>query len=421
MIFRTATAAAVAILALSPLCRADFAPSAWQYRKRIPVEAGKPISAVNIDRQVFGKAAPDYSDIRIVRGSEEVPYLINRLGASREAKSLSAQILDSSASGGAVQYVLSLEGVTRHSRITLTTRETNFKKKLKIEASADNKSWALVRKEAYIFDFTFEGQHSSILSVEYPVSTRPYLRVTIEGWEDPAVLTGASVSLTEERAAVRQVVQDFNSPAAEEDAKAKATIYTLDFGENGIPKDLLRVELGGDRNLLFHRAATVETSEDNKIWSWHGSGVVYRVEGEESLFIHINDTRHRYLKLRLFHGDDKPLPVKSIIAEAVIRRVIFPVTAGGDYWLYYGNPNAKAPAYDLPMVLARSSMESAAPVNATAEETNPGYTPPPPPVKPFSDRYPGLLYGVLGVAVLAIGYLTVRFMQKASSTTTEPR
>lgn len=417
MIHRNALLAA---LALAPaLCRADFTPSAWQYRKRLPVESGKTISAAHIDRQVYANAAADLSDLRIVRGAEEVPYLITRLGASRESRTVEAQILDSSASGGSVQYVLSLAGAPRHSRITLQTRETNFRKKVRLEASADNKTWALVRKEAYIFDFTYEGQHSSILSIEYPLSTRPYLRLTIEGWDDPAVVWGANLGLTEDRPAVRQVVREFAQPAAEEDPKAKATNYVLDFGEEPAPKDLLRLDLTPDaasKALLFHRAATVETSKDGKLWSWHGSGVVYRVEGEESLAVSMGDTRERYLRLRLFHGDDKPLPLRAVLAESVIRRVIFPVTSAGDYWLYYGNPNARRPAYDLPMVLAKSSIESAAPINAAAEEANPGFTPPPPPVKPFSDRYPGLLYGVLGVAVVAIGYMTVRFLQKASAT-----
>jgi hypothetical protein len=116
----------------------------------------------------------------------------------------------------------------------------------------------------------------------------------------------------------------------------------------------------------------------------------------------------------LRHADDKPLAVRSIAVESILRRVIFPVNAtGGDYWLYYGNPNAKTPSYDLPMVLARSSVESASTVNASAEETNAGYLPPPPPTVPFSDRYPAVLYTVLAGAVVGLGYLTLRFLQKA--------
>ena len=80
----------------------------------------------------------------------------------------------------------------------------------------------------------------------------------------------------------------------------------------------------------------------------------------------MNDSRERYLRVRVYHADDKPLVIGSIAAQAILRRVIFPVSGSGsgDYWLYYGNPNARAPGYDLPMILAKSSVESATTVNA---------------------------------------------------------
>jgi hypothetical protein len=401
---------------------ADFQPSTWQYRKRLPVDPGKPISSVHIDRQIYARAAGDLADLRIVRGVEEVPHLITRMSGSREARRVDAEVLDRSAAGDTVQVVLSLPGsAERHSRVTLTTTEVNFKKRVKLEASADRKAWALVRKEAYIFDFTHEAQHSSILHVDYPVSTRRFLRLTVEGWQDPAVLTGAYVTLAEDRPAVRQVMQEFASPAGTAEEKTKSVVYELDFGGAGIPKDLLRFEIDpAAAPAFFHRAVDIEVSEDkSKGWIPHGRGVLYRVTDEQSLWVQIPEARHRHMKVRVFHGDDKPLGLKSILAESVLRRVIFPVTAGGDYWVYYGNVKAKRPSYDLPMVLAKSSMESAATINAAAEETNPGYVEPPPPVKPFSDRYPGVLYGALGVAVLVIGYMTVRFIQKASSSSAQ--
>jgi hypothetical protein len=393
---------------------ADFVPSTWKFRKRLPVESGKPISSVHVDRQVYAKASQFLDDIRIVRGSEEVPYLVTRMSGSRENKQIDAEILDRSALGESVQFVLELpSNVARHSRVNLATNQSNFRKKVKIEASTDRKSWALVRKEAYIFDFTYEAQHSSILSVEYPVSTRRYLRVTIEGWQDPAVLTGAGVSLAEDRPPVRQIVQEFKTLSPVEDPKTKSTSYVLDFGETGVPKDLLRFELQGEA--MFHRAVEIEVSEDPaKGWSPHARGVIFRITGEQSLWIQLQDTRARYFRIRIFHGDDQPVPVRSVTAESIIRRVIFPVREGADYWMYYGNSAAKPPAYDLPMVLARSSIESASTINAAAQEANPGYIEPPTPAKPFSDRHPELLYAILGVAVLAIGYMTVRFLQKAS-------
>ena len=101
----------------------------------------------------------------------------------------------------------------------------------------------------------------------------------------------------------------------------------------------------------------------------------------------------------------------SVTVEAIARNIIFPSQAGGDYWLYFGNLQAHAPSYDLSMVLAKSTLDNAVSVSAEGRQANPGYKPPEPPVKPLSERYPGLLYGVLGIAVLGLGYFAVRFMQ----------
>lgn len=402
-------------LLLPAMTYADFTPSAWKYRKRLPVDSTKPITAVHVDRQVFAKAAPGLADLRIIHGSEEVPYILNRLSASHELREIETEVLDKGATPAGLQFILALNAVERHSRVTLKTPESNFRRRVMVEASSDRKSWAVIRKEAFIFDFTHEGQHSSILSIEYPVSTQPFLRVTVEGWQDPASLTGASVSLAEDRPPVRQVIQSFKAPKGVAEPQTKSMLYTLDFGEVGIPKDLLRFEVLSAQPALFHRAVEVESSGDGKNWAPHDRGVIFRVPGEESLFVNIADTGTRYLRVRLFHGDDRPLPIDTITAESVLRRLIFPTASVGDYWLYYGNPDASRPSYDLPMVLARSSIESAAAIGANVEEANPGYKPPPEPEKPFSDRNPALLYGGLILAVLIIGYMTIRFIQKASA------
>ena len=393
---------------------ADFLPSAWQYRKRLPVKPGQPVTAVHIDRQVYVNGQPRLQDIRVIHGTEEVPYMLGRQSGAREDKQLPVEILDTAATSEQVQFVLALPKVARHNRIAIQTPETNFKRKVRVESSSNGKTgWAVIRKEAYIFDFTYEAQHSSILSIEYPTSTQSFLRVTVNGWTDPKSLTEATVAQSEERPPVREVMQTFDKLTPVEEEKTKSTVYDLDFGSTGVPKDLIRFEVEGDA--MFHRAVEVETTEDpKKGWAPHSRGVLFRTPEEQSFFLQIGDTMARYMRIRLRHNDDKALSIRFITLESILRRVIFPVNAtGGDYWLYYGNPNAKTPGYDLPMVLARSSVESASTVNAAAEEANPGYQPPPPPVVPFSDRHPEVLYGVLGVAVLGLGFLTVRFLQKA--------
>jgi hypothetical protein len=92
------------------------------------------------------------------------------------------------------------------------------------------------------------------------------------------------------------------------------------------------------------------------------------------------------------------------------------VTAGaGPFYLLIGNPEAKTPAYDLAAVLAREAPQPEVRAVLLAPAANPGYRPPPLPVKPWSERYPQLLYGTLAVAILVMGYVTVRFLFKVKN------
>lgn len=64
--------------------------------------------------------------------------------------------------------------------------------------------------------------------------------------------------------------------------------------------------------------------------------------------------------------------------------------------------------HDLAAVLARKTSMPELAAAASPEEIQPAYQPPPPPVKPWSERHLGLLYGTLAVAILGMGHVIVR-------------
>lgn len=386
---------------------ADFTPSAWQYRKAIHPEV-RPANSVRIDRDVYFIAREDLADLRVVHGVEEVPYLIVTATAQVKEQEVPATMQDRVVTAEGVQAVMSFARVVPHNRLTIQSGITNFRHKVQLFSSADGREWALIKKDAYLFDFTEDEHHASLLTLDYPTSTRRFIKVFIEGARNPAILSGASVLLREERPAAWQEIAKFADPAPIADDKRHTTSYDVDFGARGAPRDRILLTIADPS---FHRTVTTESSDDGKEWTSDGYGTVYRTEGSESLEVPVGSRRARYLRVTIYHGDNRPLKLTSISVEAIARNVIFPSQNPGDYWLYFGNPNAHAPSYDLAMVLAKGTLDNAVSVSAQGRQENPGYKPPEPPVKPISERYPGLLYGVLGIAVLGLGYFTVRFMQ----------
>lgn len=398
---------AFVLVLLSTLAYADFTPSAWQYRKSIHPEV-RPANSLRIDRDVYFIAREDLADLRIVHGVEEVPHLIVIATAQVKEKEVPATMQDRAVTAEGVEAVMVFSRVVPHNRLTIQTGITNFRHKVQLYGSSDGQQWALIKKDAYLFDFTADEHHASLLTLDYPTSTRRFLKVVIEGAKTPAILAGASVLLREERPAAWQEIAKFADPAPVEDDKRHTTSYDLDFGAPGAPRDRILLTIADP---AFHRTVATDWSDDKKEWISDGYSTVYRMEGSESLQMPVGSRRARYLRVTLYHGDDKPLKLTSVSVEAIARNIIFPSQSAGDYWLYFGNPTAHAPSYDLAMVLAKGTLDSAVTVSAETRQENPGYKPPEPPVKPISERYPGLLYGVLGIAVLGLGYFTVRFMQ----------
>ena len=113
----------------------------------------------------------------------------------------------------------------------------------------------------------------------------------------------------------------------------------------------------------------------------------------------------RRLKLSVTDHRNPPLSIRSIKVSAPARQVVLarPADESGELRLFFGNPRADLPVYDfarnLPATLAappaRSELKSAT--------RQPNFVPPP---QPFTERFPWLIYVVLGsVSVVLAGVI----------------
>jgi hypothetical protein len=397
----------LSFLCFAALARADFDPAHWQFRRMATAGEAQQVSVLPLDRTVYEGARTDLADLRLVEDGREVSYVVESLAGSVEQTELRPQILDCSVVPGAgLELTLDLGRAARHNRLRIATGETNFRVKVRIETSADGRRWALARADGYVFDFTQGGRSINVLTVEYPLSTRRFVRATFLGWIRTDAVTAAWLTDYQERPAVWQTVA-VAQPARAEGHQTSLVVF--DLGAARLPHSRLRLVTDA---ALFHRACEIESSEDRKEWRYIGSGVVYRFPDEESLTLDFSEQWDRYLRLRIFNGDDRPVPIAKALAETIERRVKFLPAAAGEVALYYGNPDAKTPSYDVAAILARRAPAPEIVLAAGAPQRNAAYRPPPEPQKPWSDRYPAVLYTVLGAAIVAMGYVTVRFLAK---------
>ena len=390
--------------------------SQWKYRKRIPLTPGEGLAVVKLDREVYVGSQPAQEDIRVFRDSAEVPYILETLQFEGDHREHAEKLLDLSVVNDSdLQFTISA-GRSLHNRVTIRTEERNFRQKVRIEAGDDNRRWSILRSDGAIFDFTQDGLQLSSLSLDFPVSTKPYLRVTVRGWNKASYLVGAYLDHEIVRPTMRETLATL-IPQPVEDPQTQSTMAILDLGVVGLPVDRIVFETASQQ---FQRAVGVEVTHDGKDWSYLGQGVISRVPGngftEESLGFTIRETHSRYLRIRIYNRDDQPIKVTRIQLEGLIHRVRFLAPSTGNYWLYYGNSKVRAPEYDLPILLSRREPATEAQWTLGAAEPNPLYRPPPTPKKPWSEQHPAILYTVLGVAVLALGIATFRFAARLRTT-----
>ncbi|MGH9665888.1 MAG: DUF3999 family protein [Bryobacteraceae bacterium] len=402
--------AAPNLLAFAAVASAAFTPSAWQFRRPLPVGVAPAVSALRLDAGIYRGARTDLADLRIVHDGREVPYVLERLSTRIEDREVPADVLDKSISGGALHLTLATHNGVRHNRVRISTPRTNFRQRVTVETSDDNRRWSVVRDDAEVFDFTEKDRTISVLSVDYPESTRPYVRLTIRGWSDPDFVSGAWIRFHREAPAVRVTLASL-SPQRVEDAAMRSTLLTLDFGA-ALPCNRLEFDSATPR---FSRAAEVEFSAGEKQWTFAARGVLARREPADKVALDLAELHSRYLRVHVFNRDDRPLDFERVRVEADERRVTFESAGGGAWWLYYGNPEAKAPEYDLAAVLPHDKTISAILLNAGDAQTNPDYRPPAPLERPWTERHPALLYATLALAIVLLGAATIRFLRGVSS------
>lgn len=390
----------LSLVAASVLLRADFDPTRWKWRHPLPLPASQELYVVGFEPDVYRTARPDFADVRIVWDGAEVPYVLEILSGGVEVREFQPQILDIGVVPAAgLQLTLDLGRSVRHNHLRLSTGETAFRQYIRIETADRPGNWALVRDDTYVFDST--------VTVDYPVSSRRYVRVTCPAWKRPEAVKNAWIAWREDRPEVLQTVAVLD-PRRSEDPQTQTTTLVLDLGPSPPLYDRLRLETAAPR---FQRNVMVDISPDAAEWTPLGAGPITRApDQKESLLIRFGDRRQRHLRVRIQNRDDQPLPAVRVHLQLAARRLKFvPGIGPGHYWLYYGNPQARQPSYDLGSVLQRSEPPLFPVMIGAQAEPNPSYRPP---LQPWTDRYPALLYATLAAAILGLGYLSLRLLWK---------
>jgi hypothetical protein len=385
---------------------ADFDARHWQYQRTVKVETAGRVYAVTLDRAVYAGAQAGLGDLRLAFNGHETPYVLAASQGTVTAKELSPAVFNRVVvPAHGLQLTLDAGQGQRHNQLRIATGLQNFRIPVKIETSEDGHNWDIARSDGSVFDFSQADRHADVLSVDYPLSTRRYVRATFIGWMRTNAVTLAWLTQYGESETVWQTLATLTPSRIEADG---VTNLVFDLGAPHLPYTRIRLDSDAAQ---FYRACELGSSADGKAWTYVATQTIYRLKGDESLTLSFPGRQERYVRVRIRNGQDRPIAVRQATFEAVQQRLRFLPQTPGAYTLYYGNPKVQAPVYDLGMILAKRAPEQEIVLAAGPQGLTPDYRPDEP-VKPWSERHPEVLYVTLGLALVGMGWYCVRFLRE---------
>ncbi len=420
-----------ALLTAFPLFAA-FTEKDWRFYKQAMLPdnfMGPGLVEMELDPEVYAHASPALRDLRVTgqREGREEPYkLLVESGDQRRA-AVAAKMRDlGHAAGRHTSFVLDLlsDGAL-HNELEIQTSSQNFQRQVAIEGSDDGESWRTLRSSSVIFDLTVEerGFTARDTRVTYPDSTARFLRVGItdEGL-GPLNIHGGVVFFAR-RLEPRRATLPLVVAGREDDPERKETVLLLDGASAGFPANSIELDIPESN---FHRRVSLEGSDDLTTWrTVQGNETLYDFDTPKfvgsDLSIGFGESRYRYYRVTIANEDNPPLPVEGAQASGFVRKLVFSADPGQSYRLFYDNPDASAPSYDLERVFPYLVTEGL-PVAVLGPHTqNPAFAVPAQPPKPFTERYPWLLPTIVAIAALLIGAFLASIVRQLKGTLPPPQ
>lgn len=417
--------AAVALLAV-----AAAAPEIKYFRYERAVVAAKAPAAtgqtcVALDAGLFAHAAPGLADLRLYRAAgsnaQETPYAVRESMPTEERRQTIA-VMNLGTVAGQTTFDAEMPDGT-YSDLSLDVRGENFIATVAVTGSHDQTSMATRLGRFTIFDLTKQKLGRSMV-LHLPQSDFRYLHFMIMGPVKPDQVRGLTVERTasgEQKyvvvAETASVTQKGKNTVATFTVPAQVPVDRVEFVPGAQPENFSR-----DVTVTVKRTVSGKAEEDELPETASSTGNLLRVHGvhdghqidEEDLAVDAPygslDTASTWT-VTIDNGDDAPLDLKAVRLEMAERKLCFDAAAGASYTLFYGDAALEAPRYDYAKLFTPE--KDAAQATLAAEQANPLYTARPD-TRPFTERYPWLLWVALVAVVALLGTVALRTAKESA-------
>ena len=406
------TLLAMGLLSISVLAFADQAMTAWQsFAEVVPPTGDQGLSGFTLSAEVLANAGDDLADLRLLDASgAEIPFSVRVLREVNETTLILAREFNRAKVAGRIsELAVDVGSAGEHNAVEIQTEGRDFRRQVEPDGSDDGLAWRVLRSDGMIFSFEANNRQAESNRISYPVSRYRYLRARVSGDSlvdrDPPTITGISVMMSVQDRG-QAVTWDVDLPVMQpvRAERSPASAWLIDLGRR-VPCNRLLLEA---LDQSFSRSFSIELADDPQNVRLVTSGEIRRRTGEERkpIVIDFNEVYARRLRLIVTDFANPPLRLSSVKASAPARQVLFEMrnSVTPPLRLFAGSPGAEAPRYDFEKDLpARLSVE---PVRCElgSVQPNPTFHPEP---KPFTERVPWLIYGVLAISSIVLALILI--------------
>lgn len=398
----------------------------FRYERPVNVQApgisGAAQTCAVLDASVFPHAEGDLADLRLYRDAAETPYVI-RTAAPVQANARQIAVLNLGSRAGQTTFDAAMpEG--QYSDVRLDVSGANFIATVNVTGSQSEGNARGTKLGSYtIFDLTDQKLGRSTI-LHLPRSDFRYLHFAIVGPVKPEQIGGVTVDRIPQSephyavvAETSQIGQHGRDTQIQFNVPANVPVDRITFVPGAEPANFSR-----DVSVTVRAIPARGTAEEEIPHTTNGYGNLLRVHGihdgrridEEHLSIDApwfsSGPSGSQWTITVDNGDDPPLELKAVRLEMIQRKMCFDAAAGASYTLYHGDAALAAPRYDY----ARLFVAEKAPLEATLgpEQVNPDYQKRPD-TRPFTERYPWLLWVALVVVIAVLGAVALRTAKQA--------
>lgn len=418
------------------LALCDVATKNWEFSKTIRIiDYSKKAVAIPLDAQVYNSAKEDLGDLRVLGPKdEECPYAITVQNEVKKEQKLESNVISKQITPTDSVIVVELkEPLKPFNGLKVIPESNNFARKITVEGSNDNKNWEIIRKGMIVYSFAFQMAYKSFeqytneiyegygfgkyseenLAFQFPESSFKFVRVTVPHDKDkePVELKNLEIFKIVK---VDAEEESHNSSLIkiQPDAENKSIENIVDFKYKNIP--LSRIDINTDQSNFF-RKVEVAGSNDLKEWKNLASGIIFSIsigeETERNTKINIGNAKCRYIKIKVFNGDNKAIKITSVKGYGLKKYLVIMPERSIQYKLLYGNPGAKEVSYDLNAVIRGKTIDSFGKGTLDNEVRNDRYEPSKE-RKPWTEDKPYILWTAMCIIIFGMIFLGSQVIKK---------